>query len=822
MVLAFLVLFFVRPGAQRIKSRIVSSISLALGRPVEISSARIQLLPHPGFDLEGFVVHDDPAFSAEPMLRAEDVTASLRLWSLLRGHLEISRLSLKDPSLNLVRDASGHWNLEKLLERAAQTSVAPTGKSTTELRPGFPYIEAESGRINLKNGEEKKPYALTDADFALWQDSENSWGLRLEGRPVRTDFNLTNTGTIKLSGTWQRAPSFHETPLQIAFEWSHGQLGQVTTLAYGNDKGWRGELDWATQITGTPDDLKVQTNASIQDFRHYDVTLDSNLPLTTQCNARYNYEEQFLSDISCRAPVQGGFLSVEGNIQSLLGPRNYLLTLVAQDVPMQALTQLVTHVKKDIPQDVFTTGRLNAKATLSTKANIPQWQGQGEIKTFHLVSESTNADFVVNTVPFVIGGQSTNKTRNRAPSLETASAGAGVEIGPWNLPLGSPNPAVVHGWISPSEYAFRIKGDTQLQRLLPLARVLSIPVPQTGAEGTATVDLGLIGSWSNSAVRATGTAQLHSIHAQIRGLNTPLEIATASLSLTPTEISVQKLSASIAGSAWRGTLTLPRPCAIQETCAAHFNLHTDELTEATLDSLLITPPQSDRWYSFLSEKKSPTFLSRLRATGQLSVGNVEIYKLNGSELLANADLEAGSLHFSNVRAKFLGGKHIGNLTVDFNANTPTIHATGTFDHVSLEKLADLMDDDWVSGNADASYEFTGSGRSVAGILSSSSAELKISARDCLLPHITLGGDDPLHTERFDTNLLFSNGRFQIKQGTFENIEGKYEINGTVSLNRDMSLKLTRTDGPEFNINGTLAVPRIAASKSPIARVSQRP
>src|SRR2546430_1882018 len=158
-----------------------------------------------------------------------------------RARLQISRLSLTEPSLNLVRDRQGRWNLENLLERAAQIPVAPTKKASTEVRPGFPYIEADRGRINLKLEQEKKPYALMAADFALWQESENVWGMRLKAQPVRMDFNLTDTGTVSVNGSWQRAATLRQTPLQFTMEWTDAQLGQVSKLVSGKDQGWRGK-----------------------------------------------------------------------------------------------------------------------------------------------------------------------------------------------------------------------------------------------------------------------------------------------------------------------------------------------------------------------------------------------------------------------------------------------------------------------------------------------------------------------------------------------------------------------------------------------------
>ena len=155
----FLLLFLWRPGASRLKSRIILSISAAVERPVDIGSVHVRLLPRPGFDLENLVVYDDPEFGAEPMLRASEVTAALRLTSLVRGRIEIARLDLSEPSLNLVHGVGGRWNLEALLERTAHIPLAPTAKTRSGPRPGFPYIEATSARINFKNGPEKKPYA---------------------------------------------------------------------------------------------------------------------------------------------------------------------------------------------------------------------------------------------------------------------------------------------------------------------------------------------------------------------------------------------------------------------------------------------------------------------------------------------------------------------------------------------------------------------------------------------------------------------------------------------------------------------------------------
>ena len=82
-----LILFLWRPGVYHLRSRIASSIGSALGRRATLDNVSLRFLPRPGFDLEGLVIYDDPAFSAEPMIHAQEVSAAIRLRSLLRGSL---------------------------------------------------------------------------------------------------------------------------------------------------------------------------------------------------------------------------------------------------------------------------------------------------------------------------------------------------------------------------------------------------------------------------------------------------------------------------------------------------------------------------------------------------------------------------------------------------------------------------------------------------------------------------------------------------------------------------------------------------------------
>ena len=273
-VLALLFLALLVPpfvNVNRYRNRVASSLSRAVGRDVTVSNIELKLLPRPGLVLSNFVIADDPSYSLEPMLRADTVTAYLRLSSLWRGRLEIGTLDLDTPSLNLVRRSDGRWNIEALVERTSQTNPAPTAKARPEARPRFPYVEASGGRINFKLGQVKKAFAFTDADFSLWLETENQWGVRLEARPMRTDINITDTGTLNLDGRFQRSASLRDTPLYFKLSFSDGPLGQISKLFYGRDRGWRGSLRSNAVLTGSPAALGITLDAQVDDFRRYDI-----------------------------------------------------------------------------------------------------------------------------------------------------------------------------------------------------------------------------------------------------------------------------------------------------------------------------------------------------------------------------------------------------------------------------------------------------------------------------------------------------------------------------------------------------------------------
>jgi hypothetical protein len=810
-----LVLFLVRPGASRLKARITNAISRSVERPADVGSVHIRFLPRPGFDLENVVIYEDPTFGAEPMLRAPEVTAVVRLTSLLRGRLDISRLELTEPSLNLVRRADGRWNWNMLLERTARTPLAPTAKSKSETRLGFPYIEASSGRINFKMGSEKKPYALLNADFSVWQESENAWGIRLKAEPLRTDMNLSDAGSVRMSGAWQRAASLRETPLQINMEWQHAQLGQLTKLIYGDDKGWRGDVQMQAALSGTPAAMQVTTDASVRDFHRYDILVSDGLRLAAHCEGKYSSVDSMLRQIFCVAPIGQGAITLKGDT-SLPGSRGVDLSLNLENMPANAVAQLARHAKKYLPPDLVAAGVVQGNFKVSqttTGLRAADFEGHGEFTNLRLQSIGDEMEVAPSTVPFVLSSGSNPRASVRSSSQARTGSNSGfenskpledlrIEFGPFPVAMGRSAPALVRGWVSQSAYEVEIKGDAEVSRTLRMANLLGVQAITANVEGIALLDLQIAGPWTGSpqgaqagslSPRVNGTAQLRNLEATVTGLNGPIEISSAKLRLVNDKARLDDIRAEAGGAQWSGWVELPRGCGTPGACVDSFNLQAEDWEVSDLQAWLSSHADQRHWYQVLSPQQAgaTSILQKLRAAGKLNVTQLRIRDVVAQQVSASIDMEHGKIKVTNLSANLLGGKHRGDWQIDFAAAMPAYTGTGTLTDVSLEQLAGAVHDPWISGTINGTYQLKASGESASAFWKSLTGGIRFDLGDGTLSHISLTTNDPpLQIVRWQGNAGVHDGEFEVEKSKLISTAETYDVSGTASFSRSLNFELS--------------------------------
>jgi AsmA protein len=515
--LALLLVLFLPPyiNVSRYQRRVARNIGGSLGRPVHFDKINLNLLPVPGITLENFVVDEDPAFGFEPILRASQVRANLRLRSLWSRRVEFSRIVLTDPSVNLVRTADGHWNIQGLLLQASRTEAdaAPTAQRFAGPAPRFPYIEASGARLNLKLDQEKTPFSLTDADFALWLPEPRQWRLRLEAHPVRTDTSPADTGTLRIEATLgapdagATAASFANLPIDLHGTWQNVQLGGLSRMIAARDAGLRGELTLSVNLLGTLGHNSIASEAQLSNARRADFVPPRLLSIDADCHATaLNFFHAF-SNVECHWPPSTSSgpsnLILTANLPDLRQPSSASATLTLPALPASTLIDWLGVATSRPPTGLTGTGTLAAnlawnqpnqlqpdsktagapsiphplrKGWESTTPAQPVLTGELEFsnESLQLPDLGPNTislgDLLLQSTPPPVG----HSPRHRAapPTAQSSS----FDLVPIALPLGGKQPATLEGRIDATGYTLHLTGSALLSSLLALGDA----IPQFG------------------------------------------------------------------------------------------------------------------------------------------------------------------------------------------------------------------------------------------------------------------------------------------------------------------------------------------------------
>jgi len=486
--LLVLVLLVVLPpliNVNRFQRRIAASIGGSLGRPVHLDRVTFNLLPLPGFTLENLVVGEDPAFGMEPIIRANSVRATLRISSLWRKRVEFSTISFTEPSVNLVQAANGKWNLESILLQAARIEAAPTVQAKAGPAPRFPYIEATGARLNLKQGQEKMPLSLGEAEFALWLPNPQEWHVRVQARPLRTDTSVSDAGVMRLEGTLGRAASLGAVPLNLQGEWRNAPLGDASKVLLGRDAGLRGEGTLTATARGTVAESKVQARLRLDDTRRADFVPARTLFVDMECLGTATGMFHGFESVRCSWPPVGSgaqTIAAAGSLPDIRSPRSAAVSVGTPGIAGSTLLDWLRIASARVPADVTAGGKMTGSVSYGPGGASP-WEGEVLLADASLKSAAGGpTSLVTGDIRLRSVAQATTQPRGRRRGAAPAASGSAFVLAPVSLELGGKDPAVLDGRVDAAGYTLHLVGMVTAQRLLALGDAL----PQLG-DGLADV-----------------------------------------------------------------------------------------------------------------------------------------------------------------------------------------------------------------------------------------------------------------------------------------------------------------------------------------------
>ncbi|HEX3986256.1 MAG TPA: AsmA family protein [Acidobacteriaceae bacterium] len=802
---------------------ITASMSEALGRPVYVGDMQLRLLPMPGIVMSDFTVEEDPAFGAEPALHANSVVASLRMMSLWRGRLEVSRISLDEANLNLVRNAAGQWSVGSVLLRAAQIPNAPTGQRHAGARPRFPYIEATDARIDFKNGAEKRAFSLMNAEFSMWQASADAWRLRLKAQPVRTDLelHLSDAGELTVEGSLRRAADLNEMPVRLRAEWSGAQLGQVSRLLAGFDSGWRGDLESTATIGGTVGDLQLQTRLAVSNLRRQDFQPVRMLDVNATCRGEYRHPQGMVGNITCFWPLASGHLLLTGNVHTF-APAEAHLQLEVNQVPA-AFPLEVLGLMRPYAQNVTATGALNGSflVELGQQPSVA-----GAAKATGLVLSYPNGTLPVPTLDLVAEESRPAATKRARKGGQPAAAREpdAIVLQPVAISMGGTGPLKADGWVDRAGFHLHLAGPASLARLMTVGSnfgLLENALALAAPKGHVQMDTVTAGNWippligGSSGIATTGTLHVEGAELRAGFLRAPVEVASADVELKPGEVVWQKTNLHYGGMDVQGSGEYPAVCELTVGCPTTFALSVGALNGAKLETLLAGQPQGILGEILTSALGEGSHGPWPPLRGTIEANSLELGKLAVQNVAASVTVEGKQLTIASFDGAALGGKLHASGTMDASSGTPHWAVDAALSGASLADVGKVFGGMFGTGTGAAEAKLTLSGYQTADLASSASGGFHFLWQNGGLPGVSRvsqpDGSSVLgHFDRWSAAGTVENGTLTLTDGGVTRAGRTDAVRGTIGFNRNVNLTMETRRG-RVRIGGSLEHP-VAGSR----------
>jgi hypothetical protein len=820
---------------------ISETIARSIGHPVYLGSVKLQLLPSPGLAISDFIVEENPDFGAEPLLRAPSVTVSVRLTSLWRGRLEVSRIDLDDASVNLVRAttgaAKGQWNFSSILEQAARIPNAPTAQRHSGGTPRFPYIQFKSARINFKSGDEKKGFAFLNSDLSIWLDNPNQWRLRFEGQPARTDLDLEleDTGLMRLDGALSRAPGLDQMPVKLHAEWSRAELGQASRMLFANDPGWRGDLHAEADIAGDLRELHLATRLRVGNAHRVEFSPLTTFDIDARCQADYRHAAQKLDALTCLWPVGDGHLLLTGSVQNFAKPQSRL-TLEINQTPASFVVNVLGLLRAQLPSSLSAKGVINGSFTYST-ADSPRLTGQASVAPLSVTFDDGGAPFVLPAAHFSARGAPVAPVSRRKKSVRhvafsavsAAAAPDAILLEPAAMSMGAPNPFQVAGQFTLAGFSLQLTGEAsvaRLKQLSPSFGSLRSAVAHLGAQGTANLGLTFAGPWLTEPVMTAnglepaaasavqGWVHLQNAQAKLDWLPEPVQIASAAAEFDSGRIRWSNANVSINGVAVRGSADAALRCDDDAVCPAHFDLDIPELDAATLQSALLGAGQHGELLAEILARVERPSARWPAMNGQAQVESFTLGDLALHSLRSSISVEDHRLQIMSLDAAALGGTVHATGAVEASGSQPQYALETSWSGVNVAEIAALFKEKWpASGTISGGAHVVLQGYSAPDLASSAQGTFHWvwNAGSLVAGGAPSGGkvlNVALNAARFSqwsASGTVANGLLTLNKAGVAN-----PVSGTISFDRKLDLVWP---GPRpVHVGGTLVHPVVGAAE----------
>ena len=142
-------------------------VQASTGMRVEIAKLKTGLRTA-AIQIEGFKLHNYPEFGDSVLLDAPDLLVEFDSELAAQGKLRFKQLRVNLAELNIIRDAAGRWNIEKVEKEMTERNAARTNRNERRLVfAGIDQLRLTIGRISytdLQKPSRSREFAVNIRD----------------------------------------------------------------------------------------------------------------------------------------------------------------------------------------------------------------------------------------------------------------------------------------------------------------------------------------------------------------------------------------------------------------------------------------------------------------------------------------------------------------------------------------------------------------------------------------------------------------------------------------------------------------------------------
>ncbi len=235
------------PPTDIIRDRVIAEVKAKTGRDLAVGSARLTLVPSLGVNLKNVTLSNPGDMPGAPLLTAKGIEVNVALLPLITREVQIERLVLVEPVINLRIDAAGRRNWDfaeaELLRRTDPVRYAqatpPRGQEFRRLPPEAQDF-AKNASVPAKVGNGLGVSALSLGDVRIgggrlrFEDQRSGLTRDISGIDVRMSLkDLGSPLTVRGSLVYKREPLEIDVALEAPRDFIDDRPSRITAQVEG-------------------------------------------------------------------------------------------------------------------------------------------------------------------------------------------------------------------------------------------------------------------------------------------------------------------------------------------------------------------------------------------------------------------------------------------------------------------------------------------------------------------------------------------------------------------------------------------------------------